>query len=227
MILEIPQVLSPEQVRECRTLLENADWISGLATAGHQGARVKNNQQLDVHHPVAKQVGEIILDALAQNRLFQSAALPLHILPPMFNRYSEAEHFGVHTDGSIRVNPFTREKLRTDISCTLFFAEPDEYEGGELIIHDVGREKSVKLAAGSMIVYPSTTLHEVTPVTGGTRLCSFFWLQSLIRDAHQRAMMFDLDIAIQRLSLEIDPRHQALVELTGVYQNLVRQWSEV
>lgn len=227
MILEIPNVLTAEQVKLCREKLEAADWISGLATAGHQGARVKNNWQLDEKHPVAKEIGEVILEALAQNRLFQAGALPLNILPPMFNRYAEAEHFGVHTDGSIRINPHTGMKLRTDISCTLFFAEPDEYEGGELIIHDIGREKAVKLSAGSMVLYPSTTLHEVTPVTSGVRLCSFFWLQSLVRDEHRRSMMFDLDIAIQRLSLEVDPAHQGLIELTGVYQNLVRHWAEV
>ncbi len=226
MLLAIPNVLSPEQLAEGRKILESAEWIDGRATAGHQGARVKDNQQLPVDSPVARQVGAMILKALSTNPLFMSAALPLHILPPMFNRYSGGQTFGTHVDGSIRTVPGTNHRLRTDLSCTLFFNNPEDYDGGELIIEDTYGSKSVKLPAGQMILYPSTSLHQVTPVTRGTRLCSFFWLQSMIRDGGQRSMLFDIDVAIQRLGAE-QPTHPSVVQLTGVYHNLLRQWAEM
>lgn len=226
MLLALPNVLSPDQVAEARRLLEAADWVDGKVSAGHQGARVKDNMQLPVESPVARQVGAMILKALGGNPLFMSAALPLHILPPMFNRYSGGQTFGTHVDGSIRAVPGTNHRLRTDLSCTLFFAGPDEYDGGELIIEDTYGSKSVKLPAGHMILYPSTSLHQVTPVTRGTRLCSFFWLQSMIRDNGQRSMLFDMDIAIQRLGAE-NATHPSVIQLTGVYHNLLRQWAEM
>lgn len=226
MLLALPNVLSPDQVAEARRLLEAADWVDGKVSAGHQGARVKDNMQLPVDSPVARQVGAMILKALGGNPLFMSAALPLHILPPMFNRYSGGQTFGTHVDGSIRAVPGTNHRLRTDLSCTLFFAGPDEYDGGELIIEDTYGSKSVKLPAGHMILYPSTSLHQVTPVTRGTRLCSFFWLQSMIRDNGQRSMLFDMDIAIQRLGAE-NATHPSVIQLTGVYHNLLRQWAEM
>jgi PKHD-type hydroxylase len=226
MLIAIPNVLSAEQVAEARKLLDSADWVDGKISAGHQGARVKDNMQLPVESPVAKQVGQAILKALAQNPLFMSAALPLHILPPMFNRYSGGQTFGSHVDGSIRVIPGTGHRIRTDLSCTLFFAGPEEYDGGELIVEDTYGSKSVKLPAGHMILYPSTSLHQVTPVTRGTRLCSFFWLQSMIRDDGQRALLFDMDVAIQRLGKEM-ATHPSTVQLTGVYHNLLRQWAEM
>lgn len=226
MLLAIPNVLTPEQLAEARKLLEAADWIDGKATAGHQGARVKDNMQLPVDSPAARQVGAMILKALGANPLFMSAALPLHILPPMFNRYSGGQTFGTHVDGSIRTVPGTNHRLRTDLSCTLFFADPEEYDGGELIIEDTYGSKSVKLPAGHMILYPSTSLHQVTPVTRGTRLCSFFWLQSMIRDNGKRSMLFDMDVAIQRLGAE-NATHPSVVSLTGVYHNLLRQWAEM
>ena len=226
MILEIPNVLSPAALADARKLIEGAEWIDGRATAGHQGARVKDNQQLPVEHPAGRQAGDLIMRALGQNALFMSAALPLHILPPMFNRYSGGQNFGTHVDGSIRTIPGTGHRLRTDISCTLFFASPDEYDGGELIIEDTYGSKSVKLPAGHMILYPSTSLHRVTPVTRGTRLSSFFWLQSMVRDDAKRALLFEMDIAIQRLGLE-NPTHASVIQLTGVYHNLLRQWAEV
>jgi len=226
MLLDIPNVLSPEQVTEARKLLEAADWVDGKVSAGHQGARVKDNMQLPVESPVARQVGAMILKALSSNPLFVSAALPLHILPPMFNRYSGGQTFGTHVDGSVRVVPGTNHRLRTDLSCTLFFAGPEEYDGGELIIEDTYGTKSVKLPAGHMILYPSTSLHRVTPVTRGTRLCSFFWLQSMIRDNGQRRLLFDMDVAIQRLGAE-NATHPSVVSLTGVYHNLLRQWAEM
>lgn len=226
MLLEIPNVLTLAQVNAARALLETAAWVDGKATAGHQGAQVKDNLQLPVESPVAREVGQTILKALRSNPLFTSAALPLHILPPMFNRYSGGQTFGTHVDGSIRVIPGTGQRLRTDLSCTLFLADPDEYDGGELIVEDTYGTKSVKLPAGHMILYPSTSLHQVTPVTRGTRLCSFFWLQSMIRDGGQRALLFDMDVAIQRLGAE-QPTHPSVVQLTGVYHNLLRQWAEV
>jgi PKHD-type hydroxylase len=174
---------------------------------------------------VAAQIGELILQALEVNPLFLSAALPLHILPPMFNRYSGGQTFGTHVDGSIRSLP-NGQRIRTDLSCTLFFNDPEEYEGGELIVEDTYGSKSVKLPAGQMILYPSTSLHQVTPVTRGTRLCSFFWVQSLIRQDNRRAMLFDMDIAIQRLGAE-NALHPSVVSLTGVYHNLLREWAEM
>lgn len=226
MLLAIPNVLTAEQVIEGRRALEAAQWIDGRATAGHQGARVKDNQQLAVEDPVARRVGETILRALGQNPLFMSAALPLHVLPPMFNRYSGGQTFGTHVDGAIRIVPETGRRIRTDLSATLFFANPDEYDGGELVVEDTYGSKSVKLPAGHMILYPATSLHHVTPVTRGTRLCSFFWIQSMIRDDGRRSMLFDMDVAIQRLGAE-NATHPSVVSLTGVYHNLLRQWAEM
>jgi PKHD-type hydroxylase len=226
MVLAIPNVLTPEQLAEGRRIIEAADWIDGRATAGHQGARVKDNLQLPVGHPAARQVGAMILDALNRNPLFMSAALPLHILPPMFNRYSGGQNFGTHVDGSIRTLPDNGQRIRTDLSCTLFFAGPEEYDGGELIVEDTYGSKSVKLPAGHMILYPATSLHRVTPVTRGTRLCSFFWIQSMIRDDGQRSLLFEMDVAIQRLGAE-NSTHPSVIQLTGVYHNLLRQWAEM
>lgn len=225
MILDIPDVLSADALVEARRLLDSADWVDGRATAGHQGARVKANRQIPIDHPSGRQVGEMILGALHRNPLFLSAALPLHILPPMFNRYTGGEQFGTHVDGSIRTHPGTGQRIRTDLSCTLFFAGPDDYDGGELVVEDTYGAKSVKLPAGHMILYPSTSLHHVKPVTRGERLCAFFWLQSLIRDDGHRSLLFDMDIGIQRIAAE-SPDHPGVVQLTGVYHNLLRQWAE-
>lgn len=225
MMLQIPKVLTAEQVANARELLHAAEWVDGRVTAGHQGARVKDNQQIPAEHPVARQVGEVILRALSQNPLFISAALPLHILPPMFNRYSGGQNFGTHVDGSVRQLP-NGHRIRTDLSCTLFLAAPEDYEGGELVVEDTYGTKSVKLPAGDLILYPSTSLHHVTPVTRGTRLCSFFWLQSMIRDNHQRALLFDMDVAIQRFGIE-NATHPSVVQLTGIYHNLIRLWADM
>jgi PKHD-type hydroxylase len=226
MLLNIPDVLTADQVRQARELLEKAEWVDGRDTAGHQGARVKNNEQLPLSHPAARQVGEMILLALGKNPLFMSAALPLHILPPMFNRYSGGQTFGTHVDGAIRVVPGTNHRIRTDISATLFFTGPEEYDGGELVVEDTYGVKSVKLPAGHMILYPSTSLHHVKPVTRGTRLCSFFWIQSMIRDDGKRSLLFDLDVGLQRLGADA-PGHPGVVQITGVYHNLLRQWAEM
>lgn len=226
MIVAIPNVLTSQQVAEARTLLASAEWIDGRATAGHQGARVKDNLQLPVTHPVARQVGDTIVKALSQNSLFMASALPLHILPPMFNRYTGGQQFGTHVDGSIRTIPGTGHRIRTDLSCTLFFAEPSEYDGGELVIQDTYGAKSVKLPAGHMILYPATSLHHVTPVTRGERLCSFFWIQSMIREDAKRSLLFELDVGIQRLGAD-HPNHASNVQLAGVYHNLLRLWAEM
>ena len=225
MILAIPDILTGAELGEARAQLEATEWIDGKATAGHQGARVKDNQQLARDNPIADEVGARIIAALHKNPLFVSAALPLHILPPMFNRYSSGQTFGTHVDGSIRTLP-TGQRIRTDLSCTLFFGNPEEYDGGELIIEDTYGEKSVKLPARHLILYPSTSLHRVTPVTRGTRLCAFFWLQSMIRDDTRRTLLFDMDIGIQRVATD-QPDHAGVIQLTGVYHNLLRQWAEV
>lgn len=226
MLITIPDVLNAEQVAFCRAKLDAAQWGSGLMSAGHQGARVKNNQQLAQTDPLAIELGEMILQALGQNPLLMSFALPLRVLPPMFNRYTGGETFGNHIDGAIRNIPGTGMRLRTDLSCTLFFSNPDEYDGGELVIEDTYGTKGVKLPAGHLVLYPSTSLHQVTPVTRGTRTSSFFWLQSMVRDNDRRALLFDLDVGIQQVTGD-QPDHPAAVRLTGAYHNLLRQWAEM
>ena len=223
MLLSIPDVLTPQQVSQCRALLDAADWVDGRVTAGHQSAITKQNAQIPEGHPVAQQVGEVILQALGRNPLFRSAALPLRVFPPLFNRYAGGQNFGTHVDNAIRTHAASGQRIRTDLSCTLFFAEPDTYDGGELVVEDTYGSKSAKLAAGSMVLYPSTSLHHVTPVTRGERVSSFFWLQSMVRSDEQRTLLFDLDQSIQML----EPGSDAAVKLTGVYHNLLRQWAEL
>ena len=225
MILCISDVLTPEQSARARVLLDAADWTDGKATAGHIAARVKDNAQLGANDPAAREVGGMILQAVSSNPLFMSAALPLHYLPPMFNRYAGGQHYGTHVDGAIRSMPDGR-RIRTDLSCTFFFSEPEDYDGGELLIEDTYGSKSVKLPAGHLVLYPATSLHQVTPVTRGVRVSSFFWLQSLVRDDQRRSMLFDTDVSIQSLSAD-HPEHPSVVSLTGVYHNLLRQWVEM
>ncbi len=226
MVITIPNVLTLEEVRAAKSALDSADWIDGKVTAGYQSGQVKDNMQIPENHPVAVQVGELIIKALEKNPLFISAALPLRIFPPLFNRYSGGQSFGTHVDNSIRQIPGTPYRIRTDLSATLFFNNPDDYEGGELCIEDTYGVKEVKLPAGQMILYPATSLHHVKPVTKGTRLCSFFWIQSMIRDDGQRTLMFDLDSAIRGLNQE-NPDSAFPVPLTGIYHNLLRQWAEL
>jgi PKHD-type hydroxylase len=230
MIVCIPDVLSPEQTRQFRNMLEDAAWEDGKATAGHLAAKAKDNMQIPATHPVAREVGDGIMRALTVNPTFMSAAVPLHFLPPMFNRYSGGQTYGQHIDAAIRQIPGTGHRIRTDLSCTLFFNDPEDYDGGELIIEDTYGSKSVKLPPGHLVLYPATSLHRVTPVTRGSRLCSFFWVQSMVRSDEQRSILFDLDLAIQRISGAL-PDHpaanQSAVQLTGVYHNLLRQWAEV
>ncbi len=231
MLHAISNIFSKDQVREIRAKLDAAEWVDGKVTAGHQSAQNKFNSQIPENSPVAKQVGEMILQALGANPLFRSAALPLRVFPPLFNRYAGGQTFGTHVDNSIRTHGPTGGRIRTDLSCTLFFSEPDEYDGGELVVEDTYGSKSVKLPAGDMILYPSTSLHHVTQVTRGARVSSFFWLQSMIRQDSQRALLFDLDTAIQRLAGSTDAEHDDVktttVQLTGVYHNLLRQWAEM
>jgi PKHD-type hydroxylase len=230
MLITIPDVLNPEQVVEARKLLENAEWVDGRVTAGHQSSRAKDNLQIPELHPIARQVGAMILQALGKNLLFLSAALPLHVVPPLFNRYSGGQSFGTHVDNSIRQLPGSSHRIRTDLSATLFFATPDEYDGGELAVEDTYGVKTIKLPPGHMVLYPSSSLHHVKPVTRGTRLCSFFWIQSMVRDDGRRSLLFDLDLGIQRLSRDLPDQPaaaQTAVQLTGVYHNLLRQWAEV
>ncbi|MBK8001588.1 MAG: Fe2+-dependent dioxygenase [Verrucomicrobia bacterium] len=230
MLLSIPDVLTREQVAQARQILDQADWVDGKVTAGHQSAKTKDNMQIPEGHPAAQQLGEMILTALGKNPLFLSAALPLRVFPPLFNRYSGGQSFGTHVDNAIRQVPGTPHRIRTDLSATLFFAGPEEYDGGELCVEDTYGVQRVKLPAGHMILYPSTSLHHVTPVTRGARICSFFWLQSMIRDDGRRSLMFDLDLAIQRLGRDLPDQpaaQQSAVQLTGVYHNLLRQWAEL
>jgi PKHD-type hydroxylase len=226
MVLQIPDVLSVEQVAHARRLLESADWIDGRVTAGHQSARTKDNLQLSEDHPVARQIGEVILTALSRNALFVSAALPLRVFPPLFNCYRGGQSFGNHVDNAIRQARTSGATVRTDLSATLFLTEPDEYDGGELMVEDTYGVHSVKLPSGHMVLYPASSLHKVTPVTRGARVSSFFWIQSMLRDDGERTLLFDLDTAIQRLTVDL-PEHPAAVQLTSVYHNLLRRWAEV
>jgi PKHD-type hydroxylase len=226
VLLPIPDVLTSEQVSQALQLLEAADWVDGRVTAGHQSARAKDNLQLPEDSPAARRLGEMILTALGGNPLFLSAALPARVFPPLFNRYQGGQSFGTHVDNAIRQVTGTGHRLRTDLSATLFFSRPEDYDGGELVVEDTYGLHQVKLPAGHMIVYPATSLHHVTPVTRGARICSFFWIQSMVRDDGQRTLLFDLDTAIQKLNRDRrdDP---ATVQLTGIYHNLVRRWAEV
>jgi PKHD-type hydroxylase len=225
MLLHIPSVLTADEVAESRRLLDAATWVDGRVTAGHQSARAKDNQQLPEDHPVARQLGDRILGALQRNPLFISAALPLRVFPPLFNRYAGGQSFGNHVDNAIRQVTGTPHRIRTDLSATLFFAEPSEYDGGELLVEDTYGVHRVKLPAGDMVLYPSTSLHSVTAVTRGARLASFFWIQSMVRDDGQRTLLFDLDSAIQQISRDV-PEHPSSVQLTGVYHNLLRRWAD-
>lgn len=226
MLLTIPNVLTREEAAKTRLTLEQAQWVDGKVTAGYQSAKAKNNMQLPENHPVARQTGEMIVEALGRNPLFVSAALPLRVFPPLFNLYQGGQSFGTHVDNAIRQVPGTPHRIRTDISATLFLTEPDDYEGGELVVEDTYGVHSVKLPAGQMILYPATSLHHVKPVTHGARISSFFWIQSLVRDDNQRTLLFDLDMAIQKVGRD-HPDDAVGVQLNGVYQNLLRQWTEL
>ena len=225
MMLHIPEVLSRAQVAEMRRVLDQTDWVDGRATVGPQGALVKQNRQLPETSPVSIELGQIVLAALASNPLFFAAALPLRTIPPLFNCYAGGEHYGLHVDGAVRKVPGSAQPLRTDVSATLFLSDPEDYDGGELVVVDTYGTHDVKLPAGDLIVYPSTSLHRVEPVTRGSRVCSFFWTQSMVRDDMRRSMLFELDQNIQSLRARLGDCPE-LVGLTGHYHNLLRQWSE-
>jgi PKHD-type hydroxylase len=226
MIVQVPNVLDSEQIARCREVMTGAGWIDGRATAGYQSAVVKDNRQLPENSPEARALGDMIVGALERNPLFITATLPLRVFPPLFNRYEGGESFGAHLDNSIRQIPGTPLRVRPDISATLFLSAPQDYDGGELVIDDVYGAHAVKLNAGDMVVYPASSLHHVKPVTRGVRLASFFWVQSMVRDDGPRTLLFDLDMAINKVNQAL-PNHGAEVELTNCYHNLLRRFAEV
>jgi PKHD-type hydroxylase len=226
MLLQIPDVLTPTQLATARQAFDSAEWVDGRVTAGFQSARAKNNLQLPEDHPVARSLGDMILAALERSPLFVSAALPLRVFPPLFNRYGAGHGFGTHIDNAIRQAKNSGFRIRTDLSATLFLSELDEYDGGALTIEDRFGVQSVRLPAGHMVLYPASSLHQVTEVTRGERVAAFFWIQSMVRDDGQRTILFDLDTAIQRLSADM-PDHPSTVQLTSVYHNLLRAWAEL
>ncbi|MGH7796311.1 MAG: Fe2+-dependent dioxygenase [Candidatus Binatia bacterium] len=226
MIVHVPNVLNKEQIARCREVMSKATWVDGRVTAGHQSGMVKDNRQLAESSPEAREIGDLILAALERNPLFITATLPLRVFPPLFNRYEGGESFGAHLDNSIRQIPGTPLRVRTDVSATLFLSAPEDYDGGELVIDDIYGAHAVKLAAGDMVIYPASSLHHVKPVTRGVRLASFFWVQSMVRDDGNRTLLFDLDMAINKVSQAI-PNNGAVVELTNCYHNLLRRFAEV
>lgn len=225
MLIRIPALLSREEVQQCRQALEAAAWHDGRATAGHIAVQVKSNLQLPLDSPVGKTIGDLLLDKLGHNPLFMSAALPHKVLPPRFNRYEGGGAYGNHIDNAFFTIPGTSIKVRTDVSTTVFFSDPDEYEGGELMVEDTFGTQSVKLAAGDAIVYPGTSLHRVNPVTQGVRFASFFWTQSLVKSAEQRRLLFELDQSVQHLTVD-HPNYHRISALSGTYHNLLRMWAE-
>tara|TARA_R110000764_G_scaffold239128_2_gene337589 strand:- start:177 stop:854 length:678 start_codon:yes stop_codon:yes gene_type:complete len=225
MLLQIPAVFSPGEVATLRSRLDAGPWADGNVTSGHQSATAKRNHQLPEGSPEAREVGAVIQQALQANPMFVSAALPHTIFPPLFNRYEGGEQFGLHVDNAIRQRGDTR--IRSDLSATLFLSDPADYDGGELIVEEMYGPQSVKLPAGDLVLYPSRSLHRVTPVTRGSRVACFFWLQSLVRDDADREALFRMDVAIQRINVDRGPRDDAVLELTAVYHNLLRRWAEV
>jgi PKHD-type hydroxylase len=226
MLITIPGIFTKSEARQIRQELEKAEWIDGGVTAGHQSIRVKRNRQLREDDPLAREIGDLILARLSQNELFVSAALPLRVFPPLFNRYEGGETFGNHIDNAIRVSADGSSRIRTDLSATLFLTEPQDYEGGELLVDTVFGVQSVKLDAGSMVLYPASSLHRVNPVTRGARISSFFWIQSMVRDDNCRTILFDLDSAIRELS-QLPEGDSTSVKLTGIYHNLLRRWADI
>jgi PKHD-type hydroxylase len=227
MLVCVPNVLSKAEVAEFRDIMNGVGWEDGRSTAGAQSALVKDNEQLPPDSEVSRKLGARVIKALTASPLFISAAIPRHIFPPLFNRYATGKHFGVHVDNAVRGDPLSGLRIRTDLSVTLFLSEPDEYDGGELIVEDYYGSHEVKLPAGDLVLYPATSLHTVTPITRGARVASFFWLQSMIRDGHARSMIFDLDHAIQGLVKRLGNGDAEVVKLTGIYHNLIRYWAEL
>jgi PKHD-type hydroxylase len=225
MLVRVPALLSAQEVRDCRDVLARSQWVDGKITAGAQSATAKKNLQIPENAKEARELGELILQRLGRNERFTSAALPLRVFPPLFNRYDADMKFDTHIDNSIRFVPGAPIRVRTDLSATLFLTAPEDYDGGELVIEDTYGEQQVKLAAGDMVLYPATSRHRVNPITRGSRWASFFWIQSMVRDDGQRALLFDLDNAIQSLRKK-DGESSEAVQLTGIYHNLIRRWAE-
>lgn len=226
MLLHIPQLFTREEVLNIRQALEDTEWMDGKATAGYQSAKAKHNLQLADDNPLAVELREAIVQRLQRNALFMSAALPRKIFPPLFNCYRTGDAFGYHIDNAVRAVRDSGERIRTDLSSTLFFSDPEDYDGGELVIQDTYGTREIKLPAGDLVLYPATSLHRVQPITRGRRLASFFWTQSLVREDSQRALLFEMDVAIQTLTRDV-PDHASLIQLTGTYHNLLRRWVDV
>lgn len=226
MLIAIPDLLSADQVAEIRQIIDAAEWIDGNATSGPQAALAKRNEQLPEDSDATQRAGRLILDALGRSPLFFASALPLKIYPPLFNRYGEGHEFDTHVDNAIRIKRGSDFRIRSDLSITVFLEAPEAYDGGELLVEDHYGVQRIKLPAGHAVVYPSSSLHRVTPITRGTRVASFFWLQSMIRDGEARRMLFDLDRAVQRLTGELGGKDRSVIELTGVYHNLLRHWAD-
>lgn len=225
MLITLESVLSKDEVRSFRARLDQGDWQEGTRTAGTLARNVKQNQQLADGAELAVSLGQHILRRLGQVPLFISAALPNKIYPPKFNRYADGGTYGVHVDSAVMLIPGTSQSMRSDLSATLFLSEPNEYDGGELEIEDAFGAQAVKLEAGDLVLYPSSSLHRVTPVTRGARVASFFWIESLVRDDGARTLLFDLDQAIQGLTTKVGPDDAQLLKLTGTYHNLLRRWT--
>jgi PKHD-type hydroxylase len=225
MLVHIPGILSERKVTEFRHELLRAEWVDGRITAGHQSERVKDNRQIPPGHPIARRLGDAILTSLEQSPLFMSAALPRKIVPPLFNRYEGGQTYGNHVDGAVYPIAGTPHRVRTDLSVTLFLTPPDDYDGGELTVDDTYGAHQIKLPAGDAILYPGTSLHRVQPVTRGTRLASFFWIESMVRSDAQRTLLFELDTAIQQLA-GMEPQPPAVLQLFNIYHNLLRLWAD-
>jgi PKHD-type hydroxylase len=227
MLVRIPQLLTPAEVAHCRKVLEAAAWVDGKVTAGQQSGKAKFNLQVPQDSPQSRELGEIILDALGRSPLFTTAALPLKVFPPLFNRYDVGMTFHAHVDNAVRPVPGAGVRIRTDVSSTLFLTDPEDYDGGELVIDDTYGTQTVKLPAGDLVLYPATSLHRVEPVTRGSRWASFFWTQSMVKEDSRRRLLYELDLSIMRIRADLPDDHPGVLGLTGTYHNLLRQWVEM
>ena len=228
MLVHIPDLLTVEEVARCRAILEASVWVDGAGTAGDQAAQAKFNLQVPEDSPASLEAGDIVLRALARSSIFSSATLPFRVLPPMFNRYDTGMKFDNHVDGAVRVVPGSGgQRLRADVSSTLFLTDPEDYDGGELVIEDTYGSHSVKLPPGDIVIYPASSLHHVMPITRGSRWSSFFWTQSMVRDDGKRTLLYDLDMAIMEVRQKLGDQEHASVSLTSHYHNLLRRWAEL
>lgn len=226
MMIEVPAVLDAQGVARLRAIIDAGEWVDGNVTSGHQSALAKRNTQLPEDSAAAREAGAIVLDALGRSPLFIAAALPLKIFPPLFNSYEGGENFAVHVDNAVRIKRDADFRVRADLSATLFLEDPDAYDGGELIAEGQFGAQAVKLPAGHMILYPSSSLHRVAPVTRGRRVASFFWIQSMVRDTEARRTLFELDTAVQAIAADRGQADPSIIQLTGVYHNLLRRWAD-